>query len=90
MENKKLIYVYTSTGQLVNNTPFIGVDKAIEFLATKAEIEFDVTENDKTCWRNGIMERCRTNGEKYAGYYWRTRPTTVFKTAQKFKTVKHY
>lgn len=90
MENRKLIYVYTSTGQLVNNTPFIGVDKAIEFLATKAEIEFDVTEDDTTCWRNGIMERCRTNGEKYAGYYWRSRPTTVFKTAQKFKTVKVY
>jgi len=90
MENKKLIYVYTSTGQLVNNTPFIGEQKALEFLVKKAEIEFDVTEADKTCWRNGIMERCRTNGEKYAGYYWRTRPTTVFKTAQKFKTVKVY
>ena len=90
MENKKLIYVYTSTGQLVNNTPFIGVEKAIEFLVKKAEIEFDVTEDDKSLWLNAIMERCRTNGEKYAGYYWRSRPTTVFKTAQKFKTVKHF
>jgi len=88
MENKKLIYVYTSTGQLVNNTPFIGVEKALEFLVKKAEVEFDVTEEDKKCWRNGIIERCRVNGEKYAGYYFRTRPTTVFKTAQKFKIVK--
>lgn len=90
MENKKLIYVYTSTGQLVNNTPFIGEQKALEFLVKKAEIEFDVTEDDKSLWLNAIMERCRTNGEKYAGYYWRSRPTTVFKTAQKFKTVKVY
>jgi len=90
MENRKLIYVYTKSGQLVNSTPFIGIEKALEFLANKAEIEFDVTEDDKTCWRNGILEVCRTNGDKYAGYYWRSRPTTVFKTAQKFKTVKHY
>jgi len=88
MENKKLIYVYTSTGQLVNNTPFIGVEKAIEFLVKKAEIEFDVTENDKSIWLSEIISRCHTNGEKYAGYYFRPRPTTVFKTAQKFKIVK--
>ena len=48
MENRKLIYVYTSTGQLVNSTPFIGIEKAIEFLANKAEIEFDVTEKEIT------------------------------------------
>jgi hypothetical protein len=90
MENRKLIYVYTSTGHLVNSTPFIGIEKAVEFLVNKAEIEFDVTEDDKKMWRIGILERCRTNGEKYAGYYFRPRPTTVFKTAQKFKIIKHY
>jgi hypothetical protein len=90
MENKKLIYVYTASGQLVNNTPFIGEQKALEFLVKIAEIEFDVTEDDKSLWLDAIIERCRMNGEKYAGYYFRPRPTTVFKTAQKFKTVKHY
>ena len=66
------------------------LQKALEFLVKKAEIEFDVTENDKSIWLSEIISRCHTNGEKYAGYYFRPRPTTVFKTAQKFKTVKVY
>jgi hypothetical protein len=90
MENRKLIYVYTSTGQLVNSTPFIGIEKALEFLVKKAEIEFDVTEKEITIWRDALIDRCRTNGDIYAGYYFRSCPTTVFKTAQKFKTIKHY
>ena len=90
MENRKLIYVYTKSGQLVNRTPFIGIEKALEFLVNKAEIEFDVTENEITIWRAAMMDRCRTNGDIYAGYYFRSCPTTVFKTAQKFRTIKTY
>jgi hypothetical protein len=90
MENRKLIYVYTKSGQLVNSTPFIGIEKALEFLVKKAEIEFDVTEKEITIWRDALIDRCRTNGDIYAGYYFRSCPTTVFKTAQKFRTIKHY
>ena len=90
MENRKLIYVYTKSGQLVNSTPFIGIEKALEFLVKKAEIEFDVTEDNKSIWLDAIISRCRTNGDIYAGYYFRSCPTTVFKTAQKFRTIKHY
>ena len=90
MENRKLIYVYTKSGQLVNSTPFIGIEKALEFLVKKAEIEFDVTEKEITIWRDALIDRCRTNGDIYAGYYFRSCPTTVFKTAQKFRTIKTY
>jgi len=84
MENKKLIYVYTSTGQLVNNTPFIGEGKAMDFLIEKASLPS--TRIDE------MLKYCIPSGEKFGGYYLRTNPTHIFKSVpkQKFKTVKTY
>ncbi len=50
--------------------PFNTIEEALSFLVKKAEIEFDVTEDDINHFRIKIKEAI-TTGEKFAGYYFK-------------------
>ena len=87
MENKdtRLIYVYDSNGTLVNGKPFMGFGILFQFVDTE-DGAIDLIEGLKRY--NKIKMQCRPNGDMIGGYYFRTRPTTVFKSKVKFYSLK--
>lgn len=85
MENKdtRLIYVYNSCGTLVNGKPFVGFNNAIKvIIPNKVDDVYYLWIIDK------IKCNCRPNGDLIHGHYFRTRPTTVFKSKVKFYSLK--
>jgi hypothetical protein len=87
MENKdtRLIYVYDSNGTLVNGKPFVGFNSVFDYIdASEGLIELMASLKRY----NQIRMQCRPNGDMIAGYYFRTRPTTVFKSKVKFYSLK--
>ena len=84
-QDLRLVYVYDSTGTLVNGKPFIGFNSLFDYIDSSDEL-IDLMASLKRY--NQIKMQCRPNGDMIAGYYFRTRPTTVFKSRVKFYTLK--
>ena len=87
MENKdtRLIYCYDSNGTLVNGKPFVGFNSVFDYIdASEGLIELMAILKRYI----QIRMQCRPNGDMIAGYYFRTRPTTVFKSRVKFYNLK--
>jgi hypothetical protein len=84
-QDLRLVYVYDSTGILVNGKPFIGFNSVFDYIDSSDEL-IDLMASLKRY--NQIKMQCRPNGDMIAGYYFRTRPTTVFKSRVKFYTLK--
>jgi hypothetical protein len=79
----RLIFVYDSCGTLVNGKPFVGFNNAIKvIIPNESDDEYDLGIIDSIKWN------CRPNGDAIHGYYFRTRPTTVFKSKVKFYSLK--
>lgn len=85
MEDTRLIYCYDSTGTLVNGKPFVGWNSVFDYVDASEDV-INLMANLKRY--NQIRMQCRPNGDIIAGYYFRTRPTTVFKSKVKFYTLK--
>lgn len=87
MENKdtRLIYCYDSNGTLVNGKPFVGFNSVFDYIDASDDV-IDLIEGLKRY--NKIKMQCRPNGDMIGGYYFRTRPTTVFKSRVKFYNLK--
>ncbi len=87
MENKdtRLIYCYDSNGTLVNGKPFVGFNSVFDYIDASEGL-IDLIEGLKRY--NQIRMQCRPNGDMIGGYYFRTRPTTVFKSRVKFYSLK--
>jgi hypothetical protein len=87
MENKdtRLIYVYDSNGTLVNGKPFVGFNSVFDYIDASEGL-IDLMASLKRY--NQIRMQCRPNGDMIGGYYFRTRPTTVFKSKVKFYSLK--
>jgi hypothetical protein len=84
-QDLRLVYVYDSNGTLVNGKPFVGFKAVYDYL--------DKTDKAQNSWirlrrYNNAKMQCRPNGDMIAGYYFRTRPTTVFKSKVKFYNLK--
>lgn len=78
----KIIYQYDTNGTLVKT--HFGEDAAAKFYYEDDDLNaelLDVTTKN-------IIISCNSNGDKFKGYYWTFRKTTVFKTARKFYTAK--
>ncbi len=87
METKdtRLIFVYDSTGTLVNGKPFVGFNSVFDYIDASEGL-IDLVASLKRY--NQIRMQCRPNGDMIGGYYFRTRPTTVFKSRVKFYSLK--
>jgi hypothetical protein len=85
MEDTRLIYIYDSNGTLVNGKPFIGWNSVFDYVDASEGL-IDLMQSLKRY--NRIKMQCRPNGDMIAGCYFRTRPTTVFKSKIKFYTLK--
>ena len=87
MENKdtRLIYCYDSNGTLVNGKPFVGFNSVFDYIDTSEGL-IDLIASLKRY--NQIRMQCRPNGDMLGGYYFRSRPTTVFKSRVKFYSLK--
>jgi hypothetical protein len=87
MENKdtRLIYCYDSNGTLVNGKPFVGFSSVFDYIDASEGL-IDLMASLKRY--NQIRMQCRANGDMIGGYYFRTRPTTVFKSKVKFYSLK--
>ena len=82
-QDTRLIFVYDSNGTLVNGKPFVGFNNAIKvIIPNKVDDVYDLGIIDKIKWN------CRPNGDSIHGHYFRTRPTTVFKSKVKFYSLK--
>lgn len=87
----RLIYCYDSKGTLVNGKPFVGAIQAANYLESKdISLEDNIYESNvmEVYFSKMIISHCHTNSEKIWGYYFRTRPTTVFKSKVKFYSLK--
>ena len=84
-QDLRLVYVYDSTGSLVNGKPFIGFNSVFDYIDSSDEL-IDLMASLKRY--NQIKMQCRPNGDMIAGYYFRPRPTTVFKSKVKFYSLK--
>jgi len=84
-QDLRLVYVYDSTGNLVNGKPFIGFNSVFDYIDSSDEL-IDLMASLKRY--NQIKMQCRPNGDMIAGYYFRTCPTTVFKSRVKFYNLK--
>lgn len=84
-QDLRLVYVYDSTGTLVNGKPFIGFNSVFDYIDSSDEL-IDLMASLKRY--NQIKMQCRPNGDMIVGYYFRTRPTTVFKSRVKFYSLK--
>ena len=87
----RLIYCYDSKGTLVNGKPFVGVNEAAKYIESKGlSLEDNIYESNvmEVYFSKMIINHCHTNGEKIWGYYFRSRPTTVFKSRVKFYNLK--
>lgn len=82
----RLIYVYDSCGTLVNGKPFVGIEQFKKFIhslfSEKCNDDFKQNMVIKA------LSNCRPNGDFFIKHYFRTRPTTVFKSAVKFYRLK--
>jgi hypothetical protein len=90
-QDLRLVYVYDSNGTLVNGKPFVGAIQAANYLESKdISLEDNIYESEvmQIYFVKMILGCCHTNGEKTFGYYFRTRPTTVFKSRVKFYNLK--
>ena len=87
MENKdtRLIYCYDSKGTLVKGKPFVGFNSVFDYIDASEGI-IDLMASLKRY--NQIRMQCRPNGDMIGGYYFRSRPTTVFKSRVKFYNLK--
>lgn len=87
MKNKdtRLIYVYDSNGTLVNGKPFVGFNSVFDYIDASEGL-IDLMQSLKRY--NQIKMQCRPNGDMIVGYYFRSRPTTVFKSRVKFYNLK--
>ena len=87
MENKdtRLIYVYDSNGTLVNGKTFVGFNSVFDYIDASEGL-IDLIASLKRY--NQIKMQCRPNGDMLGGYYFRSRPTTVFKSRVKFYNLK--
>ena len=81
----RLIFVYDSNGTLVNGKPFVGFNSVFDYIDASEGL-IDLMASLKRY--NQIKMQCRPNGDMIAGYYFRTRPTTVFKSKVKFYILK--
>ena len=81
----RLIYVYDSNGTLVNGKPFVGFNSVFDYIDASEGL-IDLMASLKRY--NQIKMQCRPNGDMLGGYYFRSRPTTVFKSRVKFYNLK--
>lgn len=82
-QDLRLIYVYNSCGTLVNGKPFVGFNNAIKVIIhNKVDDVYYLWIIDQ------IKRNCRPNGDMIAGHYFRTRPTTLFKSKVEFYRLK--
>lgn len=81
----RLIYVYDSNGTLVNGKPFVGFNSVFDYIDASEGL-IDLIASLKRY--NQIKMQCRPNGDMIGGYYFRSRPTTVFKSKVKFYSLK--
>lgn len=81
----RLIYCYDSNGTLVNGKPFVGFNSVFDYIDASEGL-IDLIASLKRY--NQIKMQCRPNGDMIAGYYFRSRPTTVFKSRVKFYNLK--
>ena len=81
----RLIYCYDSNGTLVNGKPFVGFNSVFDYIDASEGI-IDLIASLKRY--NQIKMQCRPNGDMIAGCYFRSRPTTVFKSKVKFYSLK--
>ena len=84
-KDTRLIYVYDSTGTLVNGKPFVGLNSVFNYIDASEGLR-DLMASLKRY--NQIKMQCRPNGDMICGYYFRSRPTTVFKSKVKFYNLK--
>ena len=85
-QDLRLVYVYDSTGTLVNGKPFVGVEQFRKFMSKFHSDEF--SEGFKEAVMLKALSKCRSNGDMFLGHYFRNCPTTVFKSKVKFYTLK--
>lgn len=85
----RLIYCYDSNGTLVNGKPFVGFESVFKYVNDSIDNTDGIIDLIGGLRRyNKIRMQCRPNGDMIAGYYFRTRPTTVFKSKVKFYSLK--
>jgi len=84
-QDLRLIYCYDSKGTLVNGKPFVGFNSVFDYIDASEGL-IDLMASLKRY--NQIRMQCRPNGDMIGGYYFRSRPTTVFKSRVKFYTLK--
>lgn len=84
-QDLRLVYVYDLNATLINGKPFVGWNSVFNYVDSSEGI-IDLLQNLKRY--NQIKMQCRPNGDIIAGYYFRTRPTTVFKSRVKFYNLK--
>ena len=85
MNDTRLIYCYDSNGTLVNGKPFVGFNSVFDYIDASEGL-IDLIASLKRY--NQIRMQCRPNGDMIGGYYFRSRPTTVFKSRVKFYSLK--
>ena len=86
MEDTRLIYIYDSNGTLINGKPFVGM-KEFNLFMDRFHYKEDA-ESYRKAVRMRALSKCRPNGDMFLKHYFRTRPTTVFKSRVKFYTLK--
>lgn len=84
-QDLRLVYVYDSNGTLVNGKPFVGFNSVFDYIDASEGV-VDLMASLKRY--NQIRMQCRPNGDMIGGYYFRSRPTTVFKSKVKFYSLK--
>lgn len=84
-QDLRLVYVYDSNGTLVNGKPFVGFNSVFDYIDASERL-IDLMASLKRY--NQIKMQCRPNGDMIGGYYFRSRPTTVFKSKVKFYNLK--
>ena len=84
-QDLRLIYCYDSKGTMVNGKPFVGFNSVFDYIDASEGL-IDLMASLKRY--NQIRMQCRPNGDMIGGYYFRSRPTTVFKSRVKFYTLK--
>lgn len=85
-QDTRLIFVYDSTGTLVNGKPFVGISEFRKFISKF--YSDDLSEEFKNVVLMRALSKCRANGDMFLQHYFRTRPTTVFKSKVKFYSLK--
>lgn len=86
MADTRLIYVYDSCGTLVNGKPFVGMNEFKSFMDRFHSDEFNESFKEAVMLR--ALSKCRANGDMFLQHYFRTCPTTVFKSRAKFYSLK--